>query len=131
MKEITSVYLHISNGGVTFSVIDEGQGPIIQISSAHFGNNTIVQKVHVTSEELRALENIFRYAADYEGYSKPYCVPAKVAQQKPFDIKSKKKTVKKTVKNSDWSLTAYPEEEFNCRPDGYKQYKQTDADEEK
>jgi hypothetical protein len=64
--EVGSVYAHIGNSGVTFSVVDEGHGPQINIRSSTFGNNEIVQKV------MADLAALFAKAAEHE-FSEEYC----------------------------------------------------------
>lgn len=84
-KEVASAYFHIGNSGVTFSVVDEGFGPCIRISSSAFGNNQIKQDVLVTKNELLALAEMFAYACT-KNYSEEYCHPARVSSTKPLNL---------------------------------------------
>jgi hypothetical protein len=73
MRTVSKAYLHIGNGGVEFSVTDEGHGPCVRISSSHFGNNMQEQKLFVQQSDLATLAKIFQEAADHQNYSEPYC----------------------------------------------------------
>lgn len=84
--EVGSVYLHIGNGGVVFSVKDRGRGPQIEIESAHFGNNVNVQTISVSPNELVALGRLFNYAATKHDYSKTYCHAASVENSNPLSL---------------------------------------------
>jgi ferredoxin len=85
-NEIASVYFHIGNGGVSFSVLDKGHGPVVKIDSSHFGNNVTSQELYVRPEDLTVLARLFRTAADHEGYSKSYCMAAAAESAKPFEL---------------------------------------------
>lgn len=66
------VYLHIGNGGVVFEVVNKKYGPMIRMSSSHFGNNNITQELYVKKEDLLKLSLMFAQAANQK-YNKPYC----------------------------------------------------------
>lgn len=65
------VYCHIGNGGVTFSIEDNGHGPEVVISSSHFGNNTSSQSVAVDHDTLKQIRDMFIKACELE-YSNTY-----------------------------------------------------------
>ena len=77
MEVAGHVYCHINNGGVAFSVVDEGNGPVVRIESSHFGTNTMKHDVHVGPNELKLLAELFTKAAAHQGYSETYCCAAK------------------------------------------------------
>jgi hypothetical protein len=73
---IDSVYCHIGNGGVTFSVEDTNFGPEVVIESAHFGNNMHTQRVMVEPRVLARLGEMFAKAARHAAggkFSPTYC----------------------------------------------------------
>ena len=70
------VYLHISNGGVTFSVGDSEYGPVIGISVTHFAHETNNMKIWVTKDGLRDLADLFVSACEQD-YSPEYVCAAK------------------------------------------------------
>ncbi len=72
-----SVYLHVNNGGITFSVIDEGFGPTIYIDQNQFGAITTEQKVHTTTDALRSIGELFIEASKGD-FSDLYCEAAKL-----------------------------------------------------
>jgi hypothetical protein len=84
-KEVASVYLHIGNGGVTFSVVDEGYGPVVKIRSISLGTNVISQEIHVSNDELAALSKMFDYASK-KYYSEYYCNHAQVEEVSPYGL---------------------------------------------
>ncbi len=76
---IDEVYLHISNGGVTFAVRDSGHGPEVVVESSTFGNNVITQKVLVAPRVLMRLAKMFVAAANHAAagkFSETYCCEA-------------------------------------------------------
>ena len=75
-KIIKSIYLHVSNSGVTLSVIDSGNGPEIQIESASFGNLNHKLNILTNKESLSKLAKMFDEASKEE-YSLEYCYSAK------------------------------------------------------
>jgi hypothetical protein len=83
MRTIGEVYLHVGNGGVTFEVIDEGNGPTIVVSSSFFGNVKQELKIFTNKEGLEELTRLFRKASDFEGFSGEYCHLAEYSD--PFD----------------------------------------------
>ena len=58
------VYLHISNGGVTFKVCDSVYGPMIMINSSSFGMKLGELDIYTNKESLLALADLFQQAAD-------------------------------------------------------------------
>jgi hypothetical protein len=78
------VHASIGDGGVTFEVVDEGRGPVIVISSSHFGNNQHTHKIAVTLDVLRELGQMFRSTASQE-FSKQYVHAARII---PPDLRS-------------------------------------------
>jgi len=85
-KEVATAYFHIGNGGVSFSVLDKGHGPVIKVDSSHFGNNVTSQEVFVRQEDLIVLARLFDEAANYEGYSSPYCYAAQAESSYPYSL---------------------------------------------
>jgi hypothetical protein len=77
MEVAGHVYCHINNGGVAFSVVDEGNGPVVRIDSSHFGTNTMKHDLHVSPNELKLLAEMFTKAAAHQSYSETYCCAAK------------------------------------------------------
>lgn len=67
-----SVYLHVSNSGATFTVLDNSYGPTIRVSSSTFGNLNLQFDVHTHKAGLKALAKMFAEAAEEE-YSDKYC----------------------------------------------------------
>lgn len=76
MGEIASESLSIGDGGITFSVVDEGRGPTIRIKSSHFGNNVHTQDIFVRESDLPVLAQMFWKASQHTQYTKEYCHPA-------------------------------------------------------
>lgn len=74
-KKVGSVYLHVGNSGVTFTVQDGPYGPCVEIHCSTFGNMDHTIKVHTTPKGLTALKQLFDVAAE-RTYDKPYCFPA-------------------------------------------------------
>lgn len=72
------VYLHISNSGVTFQVIDVGYGPTVRVTSSAFSNMTSTLDIHTDRESLAALGRLFTDAAQEEYSSDPYVSRASV-----------------------------------------------------
>lgn len=79
-EELDKVYIHLSNSGTTFEVIDEGHGPTISVSSSAFGNLQHEFKVHTDRETLRLLGNMFLSAAQ-RTYSPEYCLYASAVEK--------------------------------------------------
>lgn len=69
------VYLHISNSGVRFRVIDVGHGPTVRVTSSSFGNMASTMDIHTDRESLAALGKMFTDAASGE-YSDTYVCAA-------------------------------------------------------
>lgn len=68
--------MHIGNGGVTIGVSSDDEfGPVLTISSCHFGNNTTKQKIYIDREALQGLANLFVEASGWD-FSEPYCYAA-------------------------------------------------------
>lgn len=74
-------YFHISNSGVNFSIVDQGYGPTIRISSSAFGNLVHVLEVNVSQECLTELAIMFAEASKKE-YSSEYCNKAEYLDNK-------------------------------------------------
>jgi len=70
-REIGSVYLHISNSGVTFKIVDKGFGPTIVVYSSSFCNAINELQVITHKEALAALGELFTECSKEE-YSKEY-----------------------------------------------------------
>lgn len=58
------VYLHISNSGVRFQVIDVGHGPTVRVTSSSFGNMVSTLDIHTDRESLAELGRMFTEAAN-------------------------------------------------------------------
>lgn len=71
-KVIEEQYLHIGNSGATFTVIDDGYGPTIKVSSSSFGNMSNEFRLHVKKSNLVELGKMFLAASGY-AFSKEYC----------------------------------------------------------
>lgn len=67
MKTISKVQLSSGQSGATFSVADEGNGPMVQIETA--GNPSVRLQLLADREALAALGEMFASAAKHEGYS--------------------------------------------------------------
>ncbi len=85
MITIGNVYCHINNGGVQFSIIDDGNGPTICVDSMHFGNNKVQHTIHVSKEALVKLADMFSRAAEYDSFSDDYCHAAR-SEERPDDV---------------------------------------------
>jgi hypothetical protein len=83
-KEIANVHLNIGDGGVTFKIVDEGYGPTVEICSSHFGNNSTVQQIRVTHQDLNVLARLFKFAFEKTRYSEEYCYSAKTYSVSPL-----------------------------------------------
>ena len=71
IKVIDSLYLHISNSGVTISIKDRGFGPTIEIKTSAFGNINNTTEIFTNKESLKKLAEMFAKAAEEE-YSEDY-----------------------------------------------------------
>jgi hypothetical protein len=80
-----AIYFHINNGGVTFDVEDNGNGPEIVVSATHFGHETARTKVAVTQRGLVELAAFFSRQA-VRKFSDEYCVAAKTLEEVGFEI---------------------------------------------
>lgn len=80
-KVLGSVYCHISNSGVTFSVVDEGFGPQIEIHSSAFGNINNVMKIMTDKYSLADIGKLFTDCSR-EKFSQDYCNKASASQPK-------------------------------------------------
>lgn len=75
-KSVGEVYLHVSNSGVTFEVLDDPKhGPVVKVTTSTFGNLPTVTQVFTTEAGLAGLARLFEIATK-RSYSKPYCFPA-------------------------------------------------------
>lgn len=63
---VGSVYLHIGNGGVMFTVTNSWQGPKLLISSRHYGNNSHTQEIMMDKAGIDALSDLFAKAKETE-----------------------------------------------------------------
>lgn len=68
-------YLHVSNSGVVVSVVDEGHGATLRVTSNAFGNISLQYDVHTNRESLAALGVMLLAAAQRE-YSDDYSAAA-------------------------------------------------------
>jgi hypothetical protein len=74
---VGDVYLHVSNSGISFGIVDEGFGPTIKIHTSAFGNISQFISVHVDREALQKLSELFAKAAN-EDYTDEYCHAARL-----------------------------------------------------
>lgn len=70
------VYLHISNSGVKFRVLDVGHGPTVRVTSSAFGNMLSTLDIHTDPESLAVLGKMFTDAANATYSSSPYVCKA-------------------------------------------------------
>ena len=84
-SEVGSVYLHVSNSGVAFSVLDGRHGPTVQIHCSTFGNMDHTITLHTTNEGLEALRQLFQVAVE-RTYKGPYLHNARPLQSYVRDI---------------------------------------------
>jgi hypothetical protein len=69
------VYLHISNSGVTFRVVDHGSGPQVEVHFGSFGAATMDFIAKVSPESLGNLGSLFTKASKGK-FSPTYCYAA-------------------------------------------------------
>lgn len=80
-----SVYGHIGNGGVTFTVCNSvGFGPSLKIESSHFGNNIHTHTVLVSPGFLKELGQMLLNCSDKK-FSEVYCYALKTKSEKEAD----------------------------------------------
>lgn len=77
MKE--EAYLHINNGGYTFSVEDSGNGIEIHSSTNHFGAARSNLKLNTNKLGLLSVFSVVLTGLLHDGYSEEYCCSAKVS----------------------------------------------------
>jgi hypothetical protein len=82
-EPVSSVYLHLSNGGVTFSVTDEF-GPTLVIKTASFGNLVHTFTAHTDHRSLIALRDMLNVAIEKTDYSEPYCHAVELIEESTF-----------------------------------------------
>jgi hypothetical protein len=78
-KIVGTVGLHISNSGVSISIIDEGFGPTIEITSSAFGNIQHSFKILTDVNALKKLSNLFGEATNFF-FSKDYVCKAYITK---------------------------------------------------
>lgn len=71
---VDSEYLHISNGGVNFDIIDSEFGPAIEIKARQFGHQTGGMRLYVTPEVLTRLSMLFAAGSIYAFTNDPYVI---------------------------------------------------------
>lgn len=75
--EVQHCYLHLGNGGVSFSVKDDPKfGPCIEVLSRHFGQQTSHLQLMTTPETLESLGKMFLEASQYSFRGKKYVYAA-------------------------------------------------------
>lgn len=84
MKSYGSVYLSAGDSGAKFEIVDEGNGPQINIKTSAWGNLQQELKIFTTKKSLTALAGLFEKAG-YEHYSPPYCNKAEIRELAVFD----------------------------------------------
>lgn len=75
MRKHGSVYWHVGNSGVTFEVVDQGQGATFVAKSGSFGNLLTTFEAHTDEYSLRMLGLMLLHAAEGR-FSETYCNPA-------------------------------------------------------
>ena len=82
-KFTNSIYLHISNSGVRFSVNRDPEfGPTIIIEATAFGHELHTMKLHTTKGALRKVAEMFEAAADADyGAVTSYCAAAEARKE--------------------------------------------------
>ena len=70
---VSSVHFHISNSGVTFSVVDTDFGPAIQVSADSFGHPLNDLLLYTTTDGLERLGQLFEGASEHTFKGKVYC----------------------------------------------------------
>ena len=77
---IPAVYLHVSNGGISFAITNEF-GPTIDIDSAMFSNVLSRVKTHTDVAALKAIGHMFLDAAEHK-FDEPYCCAATMPEKR-------------------------------------------------
>ena len=70
-NQVADIYLHLSNGGATYRVVDNGRGPEFIASLSSFGEMSSEVRIHTPPEGLRRIGEMLLYAAEHGGYSQP------------------------------------------------------------
>jgi len=78
MRVIGETYWHVGNSGVTFKIVDEGEGPTFVVESGSFANLKNQQKFYTDKESLNELKKIIDKALLVDNYSKQHHTPASV-----------------------------------------------------
>jgi hypothetical protein len=86
VKVIGSEYLHLSNSGATFKIIDEGWGPTISISVGAFNGFDSEIKIKTNKQSLKVLSDLFLKASNEE-YTPDFCCICRT--QKFDDVNAK------------------------------------------
>ena len=73
---VDSLYLHIGNSGVTFSVT-ERMGPTIEIKTSSFGNIDHNLYVYTNTEDMKRLGEMLIKCSEHKFQDKPYCCQAR------------------------------------------------------
>ena len=74
-----SLYLHVDNGGYTFTV-DDRNGPTVSVSSNFFGQKTGEVVMHTTKESLQKLGEFF-LAVSRDSFSPDYLYAAEAESE--------------------------------------------------
>lgn len=107
MRKHQSVYWHVGNSGVTFEVVDSGNGPTLIVKSGSFGNLNQTFEVHTTGASLAQL-GIALIRASFERYSDEYVHSAVLRGRKEPQIDSSGNLVKKEKGKADPDLGTVP-----------------------
>lgn len=75
-RVVSTTYLHVSNSGVTVSVVDDGFGPALVVESSSFGNLVSKHKTYLSKDGLREVRDMLERAIAHDGYSDTYCCAA-------------------------------------------------------
>lgn len=71
MNKIDEAYLHISQGGLSFAVVDDGHGPTILLTLSNMGHEQKTE-IHTDADALAAIGEMFIEASKHKGYSAPW-----------------------------------------------------------
>ena len=86
-KKVGEVYLHVSNSGVTFQVLDTVDGPVVEVTTSSFGNLSHTFRVQTTTNGIKALAKLFDVASKRDFSQVPrYCHSANIHDELQEDV---------------------------------------------
>jgi len=68
-REVATLYLHLSNGGATYKVVDAGNGPEFVASLDSFSEMSSEVRIKTLPENLRRIGEMLLWAAQYDRFS--------------------------------------------------------------